>query len=127
MEYLIIVGFVAVILIPMVIVFYTYADNTEDAIVSNQINKISLKIADNAEAMYYLGEPSKTKIKAYFPKNIEDITIANNEVVFTVKTKSGSDEVVVYTPINITGSLDIHSGLHNILIEAKTSYVEISD
>ena len=127
MEYLVIVGFVMVLIIPMLLIFYTYSDRTEDQIVSNQINKIGNKVSDAAEAMYYLGEPSRTRIKAYFPNKINNITIGNNEIVFTVRTKQGEDEIVIYTPVAIQGSLDFHSGHHNIDIRSRGSYVEITD
>lgn len=126
MEYIVIVGFVAVLVIPMLLIFYTYADRTEDEIISNQVQKIGHTISDSAEAMYYLGEPSRTKIRAYFPKNINNITIGNNELVFTVNVKEGLDQVVVYTPIPIQGTLDEHSGYHNIQIRSMGNYVEIT-
>jgi len=127
MEYLVIVGFVTVIVLPMLIIFYAYADRTEDEIVSNQVQKIALKISDSAEAMYYLGEPSRTSLKAYFPKNINNITIGNNEITFILHTKDGLDHIVVYTPVSVQGSLDTHSGYHNMNIESRGSYVEITD
>lgn len=126
-EYLVIVGFVAVIVIPMLLIFYTYADRTEDEVISNQVNKIGLKVSDAAEAMYYLGEPSRTKVRAYFPKNINNITVGNNELVFMIHTKEGEDDIVLYTPVPIQGSLDTHSGYHNINVRSRGSYVEITD
>lgn len=127
MEYLVIVGFVAVIVIPMIIIFYTYADRTEDEVISNQVNKIGLKIGDAAEAVYYLGEPSRTRIRAYFPKNINNISIGNNEVTFIVHTKDGVDHIVIYTTVPVQGDMDTHSGYHNINIRSRGSYVEITD
>ena len=125
-EYLVIVGFVAVIVIPMIIIFYTYAGRTEDQIISNQLQKIGLTIGDSAEAMYYLGEPSRTRLRAYFPKNIQEVTVGNNEIVFVVRTKQGDNHVVIYTVIPVSGSMNAHSGYHNINIESKGSYVEIT-
>jgi uncharacterized protein (UPF0333 family) len=127
MEYLVIVGFVVVIVIPMILIFYTYADRTEDEIISNQIQKIGLKIGDSAEAMYYLGEPSRTRVRAYFPKNINNVTIGNNEITFIIHTKEGDDHIVVYTTVPVQGSLDTHAGYHNINVRSKGSYVEITD
>jgi len=126
MEYLVIVGFVAVIVIPMIIIFYTYAGRTEDQIVSNQIQKIGLKLGDSSESMYYLGEPSRTKVRAYFPKNINSITVGNNEIVFIVNTKQGVDHIVIYSTVPISGSIDPHSGYHNMNIQSRGSYVEIT-
>jgi len=127
MEYLVIVGFVAVIVIPMIIIFYTYAGRTQDQIISNQVQKIGLKIDDSAEAVYYLGEPSRTKVRAYFPKNINSVTIGNNEIVFSVNTKQGIDQIVLYSTVPVSGSIDFHSGYHNINIQSRGSYVEITD
>jgi uncharacterized protein (UPF0333 family) len=126
-EYIVIVGFVAVIVLPMILIFYTYSDRTEDEIISNQISKIGLKVGDAAESVYYLGDPSRTRLRAYFPKNINNITIGNNEIVFIVRTKSGLDHIVIYTTVPVQGSLDIHSGYHNINVRSKGSYVEITD
>jgi hypothetical protein len=95
MEYLVIVGFVAVIVIPMVLIFYTWAGRTEDEIISSQVQKISLEVSDAAEAMLH--------------------------------TKEGLDHIVIYTPIPVQGSLDTHSGYHNINIRSRGSYVEITD
>ncbi|NQU79185.1 hypothetical protein HQ545_05445 [Candidatus Woesearchaeota archaeon] len=127
MEYLVIVGLVAVLVIPMILIFYTYADKTEDEIITNQLQKIGLRVGDSAEAMYYLGEPSRTRIKAYFPKNIRNVSVGNNEIVFIVNTKSGLDHIVIYTPVPIQGDLDIHAGYHNIHVRSRGNYVEISD
>ena len=126
MEYIVIVGFVAVLVIPMLLIFYTYADRTEDEIVSNQMQKIGYTLGDSAEAMYYLGEPSRTKIKAYFPKNIYNITVGNNEIVFTIKVKEGLDEVVIYTPVPVQGTINNNPGYHNIQVRSRGSYVEIT-
>lgn len=127
MEYLVIVGFVAVIVIPMILIFYTYADRAEDEIVSNQILKMGLKVSDAAESVYYLGEPSRTRIRAYFPKNIINVSVGDNEILFVVHTKDGDDHIVVYTPVPIQGSLDTHAGYHNINVRSRGSYVEITD
>ena len=127
MEYLIIIGFVAIITLPLVIIFQTHSRETTEEIVSTQVYQISKRIADGAETVYYLGEPSKLTIKTYFPENINSVSIGSNEIVFFMKKGAGEDEVVVYTPINITGNLSTHQGVHYITIESKGGYVWISD
>ena len=127
MEYLTIVGFVAVIILPLLIIYTNYSGSTEDQIISNQVGNIAKKVGDTAESVYYLGEPSKTQVRTYFPKNINNITVSGREIVFFVKSKNGIDEVVVNMPVNVTGSLSSSAGIHNIVIESKGSYVLISD
>ena len=126
MEYVIIIGFVAVITLPLVIIFQTHSKETTSEINSAQIYQISKRISDAAETVFYLGEPSKITIKTYFPKGIESTSIGSNEIVFKVKLGSKSDEIVVYTPINITGSLSTHEGVHYITIESKGGHVWVS-
>ena len=126
MEYLIIIGFVAIITLPLVIIFQTHSKETTAEITSTQVYQISKRIADSAETVYYLGEPSKLTIKTYFPSDINSISIGSNEIVFRVKTTHGEDEIVVYTPINVTGNLSISQGTHYITIESKGDYVWVS-
>ncbi|MFC1753265.1 hypothetical protein ACFL96_07715 [Thermoproteota archaeon] len=127
MEYLTIVGFVAAIIIPMTLIYLTYSDQTEDHIISNQVSNIANKLGDTAESVYYLGEPSKTKLRMYFPDHIDNITISGYEIVFYVRTKHGVDEVVVSMPVNVSGTVGSTSGIHNVIIEAKGTYVKITD
>jgi len=127
MEYLVIIGFVAVITLPLIIIFQTHSKETSEDISSSQVYQISKRIADGAETVYYLGEPSMLTIKAYFPAHINGIKIGNKEIVFNISRGLKDDELVIYTPINITGNLSTHEGVHYIRIESKGGYVWVSD
>ena len=125
MEYMIILGFVAVITIPLVVIFMTQSDETNDDVKSNQVYLIAKKLADSAESVYYLGEPSKTTLKVYFPEDIFSVSIGNQEIMFRMKTRSGVDDVVVMTAVDVNGTLPITAGTHYIKIESKGDYVWI--
>jgi len=127
MEYVIIISFILVVTVPLLFISYTHSQDINELIASNQVDKISKKIIDSAESVYYLGSPSKTTIKVYMPKNIESITINNNELVFTMHTSQGSDEIVRYTSINITGDLMTSQGLRHIEIRSMGNLVNITD
>jgi len=127
MEYLIIVGFVAVLTLPLVIIFQTHSQETTAEINSAQIYQISKRISDAAETVFYLGEPSKLTIKTYFPSGIKSVLIGDNEIVFDVRAAGRSDEIVIYSPINVSGNISIHEGVHYITIESKGGYVWVSD
>ena len=98
MEYLIIIGFVAVITLPLVVIFQTHSRETSEDITATQVYQISKRIADAAETVYYLGEPSRVTLKAYFPSEINSIVLGNNEIVFKVKRGRLIDEIVVNAP-----------------------------
>ena len=127
MEYLIIVGFVATITIPLILIFATHSTEMNQNIISNQADHIASKIVDAAESVYYLGETSKVTFRVQIPKQISNITIGNNEVVFFVNKINGIDEVVKYTPVPINGSISNNFGLYNIVVESKGDIVEVTN
>lgn len=123
MEYLIIIGFVTLITIPLVIIFQQHSKTTSEQISSAEIYQISKRISDSAETVYYLGKPSKTTLKVYFPPGIESINISGNEIIFWMHSSAGSDEVVIYSPVNLSGSVSTHQGIHYLSIENMGGYV----
>ena len=127
MEYMIIVAFVAIITLPLVVIFMTQSDETNDDVKSNQVYLIAKKIADAAESVYYLGEPSKTTLKIYFPESIFLTSVGNNEITFRMKTRNGVDDVVVMTAVEVNGTLPSTAGIHYIKIESKGDYVWIEE
>jgi uncharacterized protein (UPF0333 family) len=126
MEYMILVGFLVVITIPLVLVYNSHYKSTSEQIISNQADQLGQKIIDTAESIYYLGEPSKTTIKIYVPQNIENLTIGNNEIVFGVNVGGGRDDVVKVSSVPITGFVSATPGLHTVEIKSHGSYVNIS-
>ena len=127
MEYIIIVGFVAIITIPLILIFNSHSTEINENIIANQADYIASKIADAAESVYYLGESSKVTFRVYMPKKINTINIGNNEVVFYVKKLNGIDQVVKYCPVPINGSISSDSGIYNIVVESKGDYVWVSN
>jgi hypothetical protein len=128
MEFLIIFGFVFVMLIPLLIIFQLQTHETKDQLYSNQIRNIGSKIIDKAESIYYLGEPSKSTLKVMLPEKIENITFRENrELQFNYRTyKNNIQEISFTSLVNITGNISSSSGLHYIVIEAKGDYVSIT-
>ena len=127
MEYMIIVGFVAAITIPMIIIFTSHSTEMNEQVIANQVDNIASKIVDSAESVYYLGESSKVTFRVYIPKKISSVTIGNNEVVFYVTKLAGVDEVVKYCPVPINGSLSATSGIYDIVVESRGDYVWVSN
>lgn len=125
MEYMTIIMFVTVTLIPLIILYFTQYEGTNEQIRSNQVDQVARKIIDSAESVYYLGDGSKTTIKVYMPSNIEDIKIGNNEVVFIMKTRQGLSEIVRSSLVDINGTIDDSLGIKSISIESRGGYVQV--
>jgi len=126
MEYMTIVAFVAIITIPMMLIYYNYTNTTSDEINMNQLLQITRKIADTADSIYYLGKPSETTIKVYMPKNVKSVNITNNEISFTIQTIAGLSDIVASTNVNISGTIPISQGIQHINFKAEDYYVNIS-
>ena len=126
MEYLIIIGFVALITIPLVIIFQQHSKTTSEEISATEVYQISKRISDAAETVYYLGKPSKTTLKVYFPPGVESVDISGNEIVFFMHSAQGGNEIVLYSPVNISGNVTSHQGIHYLSVENKGGYVWVS-
>ena len=126
-EYMVIIGFVTLITIPLILIYHSFVQDSSTEITSTQVQQIAQKIAGAAESVYYLGEPSQTTLKVNMPSNVVSADLsAGYEVVFRVKTTSGTSDIVQNSPVNITGSLPTAEGLYTITIKAKSGHVEVS-
>jgi uncharacterized protein (UPF0333 family) len=125
-EYITILGFILVTTLVMTYLFTQHTGALGDAVVEHQVERVAEKIVDSAEAMYFLGEPSRTKLKLYFPVGILNASVSGQELVFTVQTSQGHDEVVKYSQVNLTGTLPTSPGIHYIQVEAQGSQVVVS-
>ncbi len=125
-EFLTVFGFVFLMTIPLIIIFFDQAGGVQDAISENHIRNIAIKITDKAESIYYSGEPSKTTLKAYFPEKIESINITSRTIFFNYNTaKNILHSIEVVSLVNISGNLSSKAGIHYIQIEAKEGGVLI--
>ncbi len=126
LEYISILGFVIASTVVMVLIFRAHADSMNTQVISLQVSRLGEKIVDSAEQMYFLGEPSRTKLKLYFPPGIINATLNGRELVFFVRTANGVDEVVKLSLVNLTGSLPSSQGIHYIQVEAQSGQVVLS-
>jgi len=62
---MIIMGFVTAITIPLVIVYHSFTQDSNEDISSAQILQIAKKIIDAAETVYYLGDETIIEEQAY--------------------------------------------------------------
>ena len=125
-EYMLIMGFAALMTIPLLIIYYTYTFDSTDTVTTSQAMQIARKIVDASESVYYLGKPSQTTLKLNFPDRIDSTNLSNKEVVFKIKTKSGVTDIVQVSSVNMSGSLPITQGIHIVTIKAEEGSVKIT-
>lgn len=125
-EYMLIMGFATIMVIPLLLIYYTYSSDTSSSVTASQALQIARNIVDSSESVYYLGKPSQTTLKLNFPENIYLINLSNKEVVFKIKTKNGITDIVQVSSVNITGNLPTSQGIHIITVKAEDGYVQLT-
>ena len=126
-EYLVIIGFVTVITIPLIIIYYTFTQESNEEITSSQMSQISKKIVDAAESVYYIGEPSQTTLRMNIPDNVLSANLSSGkEVVFQVRSGTGKADIVQTASVNISGNLPTNKGAYIVTVKAMPDYVNVS-
>lgn len=128
MEYLLVMGFVLLMLVPIAIVFYEQNREMNTQSNEQQAYLIARKIVEKGEEMYYLGEPSQTTLRVYFPENMNNVTIWNGSVVFELTRGSTFLDVAAHSwSVNISGNLSVRPGSHCVQIRAVPNGVYVND
>lgn len=125
-EYMLVMGFAALMTIPLLLIYYTYSSDTSESVSTGQAMQIARRIVDASESVYYLGKPSQTTLKLNFPDKIYLTNLSGREVVFKMKIKNGITDIVQVSSVNMSGNLPTTQGIHIITIKADDGYVQIT-
>ena len=125
-EYMLVMGFAALMTVPLLLIYYTYSADSTDSVAVSQSMQIARKIVDSSESVYYLGKPSQTTLKVNFPDRIQSTNLSNKEVLFKIKTQSGVTDVVQIAAVNMSGTLPTTQGIHVLTIKADDGFVQIT-
>ena len=133
-EFITIFGFIFLMTIPLIIIFFDQSGSVQDSISENHLRNIAIKIIDKAETIYYLGEPSKTTLKVYFPERIDYFNMSaavgsySASIIIGYRTyRDTLHHIEVASKVNITGNLSVNPGIHYIEISTTGDGVFISD
>ncbi|MBN1377184.1 hypothetical protein JW949_02520 [Candidatus Woesearchaeota archaeon] len=130
MEFLLVMGFAFLMIIPLIVVFYTHYSGMNIEIENAQAEKVMNELVDAVDSVNYLGEPSQKTIKLHMPSTLKDITISpvNNKVlVFTIDNNGVINNMSKLTSANLTGSLSGGEGLHVFKLRAQGTFVVIEE
>ncbi len=126
-EYLMIIGFVLVVLGALIVVYFNHQTSQSRQVSAEQADSLARDIVDAAEEVYYLGEPSKRTIRIFMPQGVDSVSISDNELVFYIRGTGGISEIERPSSVNISGSLSPSSGVRDIEITAGSNYVCIAE
>ena len=127
LEYILIFAFVLAALIPLIVLFVNRSADITIEVTSRQVQSVGQAIADRAESVYYLGEPSKATIRVFMPEGIHNASLMNRALVFKLRTlQGGLSDIVISADVNLTGTVATSAGIHFIILENKGTYVRIN-
>ena len=127
-EFITIFGFILIMIIPLITIFFDQSSSVQDKVTMNHLRNVAIKLTDKAEEVYYLGEPTKMTIKAFLPEMIESINITQRTITFRYKTlKNTLNDMTSVSLVNITGNISSEPGIHYIEVEASGGEVSIRD
>ena len=127
MEYLFVVGFGFVLLIPVIILFYSQAGVLDTEVTAAQAKKSIDEIVSAVNLVYALGEPSKQTLRVRFPEHVTSVDLLNNTIIMTVQSPPGPYVVTGVAGVNLTGSIDVFAGTHVLEIQALPLQVNITE
>jgi hypothetical protein len=125
-EYMVIVGFITFAIMAILALAVYYSEETKDRIRLNQVENFAVRIINNAESVFFSGEPSKLTLKPYLPEGVKNIQIIEDSLVFTIKTSSGDNVVSYKSKVPIQGTISSGEGIKKIILEAQDNYLQIT-
>lgn len=127
MEFLTIIGLTFLLAVPLIVLFLKESQSAGEQVVLAQVTQIARRIADSAESVHAFGEPATLVLKVYMPPGVNSSLIDNAELVFIVNNNGNLVSVGVPTSVNLSGSISVNPGIHNIRVTAMANYVNISE
>ncbi|MEA3431033.1 MAG: hypothetical protein U9R08_07200 [Nanoarchaeota archaeon] len=139
LEYLLVVGFALVIIIPITYWGYTSFQESRAEINVAAVNKIGYSIVNNAKNVYYLGKLSRVTLELNFPEGIENITVVTDdqvddsgdptgEILYYLEIDVFDSEILFRSDVPLSGDfipVNYNPGIKNVKLQYLTTDVEI--
>lgn len=126
-EYLVVVGFVAFLVIGVLGVAVFYSSQLKDGIKFYQLENYAEKIISGSESVFYAGQPSRVTITAYLPAGVQSVEIIDDYIVVSISTANGLAKSAYKSNVPISGTFSSNEGVKRLSIIALESGVSINE
>jgi len=124
-EYILIMGLVLVVTIPLL--YYSMSESSIN-VQLNQAEDAVNTIAKAADTVYSIGPGTKKYVWINMPGGVQSQSTANKTVLIKLYIFKGISDVFAETKADLTGAVPISKGQHNILVEMlESGYVQIGE
>jgi uncharacterized protein (UPF0333 family) len=125
-EYMIVVGFIVLIVLLTLGAALLYSSQINDRIQEKQIEQFAAKIISSAESVKYAGEPSRSTISAYLPSNVRAVQIIGNEIVIDSMSSTGLNRVSFMSKVALEGEISPVFGVKKLRVAALQDSANIT-
>ncbi len=127
-EYMIVIGFVSFAVMVILLMSGYYSNLTKDKIRMNQIESFAEQLINNAETVFFAGEPSEKTVNLYLPSGVKEIIITSNSIVMTISSSSGDNLRSFGSNVPLQeGSISNVEGVKVLSIKARENFVVIEE
>ena len=128
-EFLLIVGFAMLMTIPLTLIFFKQSEALSNDISATQADRVASELRDAADEVYYMGAPSKKTLTVYLPREVDAITLIDNNIIFNVTGSGTRSEIVKWSAANFSSlsGLNATPGLKRITVEARAYDVLVTE
>lgn len=128
LEYLMIMGFAMLLIVPIIAVYYTQTTQLSEETTSASIQRAATQIVETADSVYFLGEPSSRTITVDIPQNVASVAVNGTLLSFTVLSSHKPYEQNAWSVANMTGTFGLTPGPHLLVISATgNGWVNITE
>jgi hypothetical protein len=130
-EYLLVVGFALVIILPIAYYGYATFEQSRDEVAAASVNKIGYEIVNNAKSIYYLGDVSRVTLEMNFPEQLEDIQVITDpglgQELLLIQVADSEFLFPSDVPLNYKFDPDnLNPGIKNVRLQSYGTFVNIS-
>jgi len=128
-EYLMVISFSLLILLPVIVMAVSYSEGYQSRAKADQIKSAADQITAAADAVYFEGSPAKRTLKIYIPDIFESASTYKNTLIMTARGQNGLFTVTSKSQYsNLTWNASIGgAGFYYITVEATGNNVTIGE
>ncbi len=113
-ETILIVGFIFLLLIPLIFVLFNRSVSIQDELATIQTSRALFTLSSAVDSVGVLGPNNSVVVEVIFPNNIKNISIgkdSNREISAILSTSLGDIHIVKMTEFNISTTSDFPEGV----------------
>ena len=127
MEYLFLMGLVVFMVLPLIVLYYTQTAQLSDESAGAMASRAATQIAQAADTVYYLGEPSMRTLEVEFPDGIALVNVSGSSITLRMRSSHGDYDQSAWSAANLTGAINATPGPHTIVVSVLNDTVRITE